>query len=211
MSDKRMPKFWEVWGEAETRYNVVRLYAVSVTVLACLLMALLAYVVGKPAPVLIVPGAEEASILRPGRMTETYVEDTAKSFILSFANWNYSTVDQSFQSIRSMMDRAILAEFDLRAADRIEEIRRNQISESFHPSTVSLSSQEGERYLVHLEGIKETYVGTKPVWSGGYFYDVAMRKKTPTLSDPRALAVVKLSQGEIKQAAAAGTPGAIAE
>ncbi|MBI2059263.1 MAG: hypothetical protein HYT87_05770 [Nitrospirae bacterium] len=205
MTQPRLPKFWEVWGEAEARYNVVRLYAASVTVLAALLVGVVAYMAGKPTPVLIVPGAEEASILKPGRMTETYVEDTAKSFVLSFANWNYSTVDQSFQSVRAMMDRAILAEFDLRAADRIEEIRRNQISESFHPSAVKLSSQEGDRYVVHLEGIKETYVGTKPVWSGGYYYDLVMKKKAPTLSDPRALAVVKLSQGEMKPMAQAGT------
>lgn len=207
MSAPRLPKFWEVWGEAEARYNVVRLYAVSVTVLAGLLTGVLVYVLSKPAPVLIVPGAEEASILKPGRMTDAYVEDTAKSFVLSFANWNYSTVDQSFQSVRAMMDRNILAEFDLRAADRIEEIRRNQISESFHPSTVKIGPAEGDRYAVHLEGIKETYVGTRPVWSGGYFYDLVLRKKTPTLSDPRALAVVKLSQGEIKSAAQAGSSG----
>lgn len=197
MSASRMPKFWEVWGEAEARYNLVRLYAVSVTALAVLLVAGLLYLAARPRSVLVVPGAVEAGLVQPGETTPTYVEDTAKAFILSFANWNYSTVDKAFASVRMMMDKTVLAEFDVRAADRVEEIRRTQLSEAFHLAESRIDSRQADRFIVRLEGLREMYVGTKSVWSGPYFYEVHLRKKSPTLADPRALSVTKLNQGEL--------------
>ncbi|MBI2891806.1 MAG: hypothetical protein HYY13_13615 [Nitrospirae bacterium] len=197
-ADSRLPKFWEVWGEAEARYNVVRLYAVSVTALAGLLFVGLIYLAARPRPVLVVPGASEGGVFRPGEVPTEYIEDTAKSFILSFANWNYSTADKAFAAVRAMMDKVVLAEFDVRVSDRLEDIRRNQISEVFHVGEGRIVSQKGDRYLVRLEGLREMYVGTKPVWTGPYFYEVELRRRAPTPAAPRAVAVVKVNQGAIQ-------------
>ncbi|MBI2061040.1 MAG: hypothetical protein HYT87_14835 [Nitrospirae bacterium] len=187
---KSAGRFFEVWGEAETRYEHMR----GLTILSLLVaLAAVGLAAVRKDRVYVVPGAAGVTRLGDESAGPAYAVDVARSFLTQYASYRPETIEGNVRSARTYLEEHLLEPFDKATIRQVERAKSLSLSQHFWIRQETVEPT-GKDYKVVLVVWQELWSPRGKEWAGTYRYEISLKKVPVAGRDFRGLAIVNIAQ-----------------
>jgi hypothetical protein len=183
-------------GSAKNSRRLILLLAVDLA-----LAAVVAYLAIRPAPVVVVPGAQAERVVKPASPDDASISSFALLVATNLENFAHTTLDEQ--------DRFVLAKVSPRFATELERVileRKALVKESkmssqlaVEPASVAVRRSDQGFWEVQFQAVKQVFVADRLSWRDRFAYRVAVEAMAPTRSNPYGLGLAGISISKISK------------
>ena len=182
-------KFLEIWSNLALHVKTLRIVVVGEFVIILLLsMTLLRKVTERP-PIIVVPGALQKMVLKPGNLPESVIKDFALSILYLYSSFQPHSVQGQLEEILKYVPPAAYNQVRTEFATQIKKIIESNYAQQFNPTQATLYKTD-DGYVVSVEGRYRRIVGDRVVAKGGAKYEITLQNGIPTEQNPYGLWLV---------------------
>ncbi len=188
---------WKFTDNITAYVNFLKGVIIFESFLVVLLVLVLSNVSRKKQEIIVVPGAQEEMVFKPGKLNDVIVKDLALHIVSLYSTFTPATFKSNVERLLKYFSPLKYSELKVKLLSRNEEIQRSTYSQVFIPEHVDIIKKGGGDVSVRVTGVLNIMIADKPVERKRAIYSMVFVRVEPTKENPYGLQLKEIKiEGE---------------